>query len=370
MSQLNIILNRFTSDKVMLRKSEKAKALEFWEPKVDNILRSIKRKDERFARMETQRKGSYYERCKVGKPDEFDLTLVLENLELDDEPYDDTEDDGMGEPPKGFTTVMIDGDEVQIWRRNNCVNARGMLNAANVKSVFSNLVSGAVEELRHEGFVEVSSNGPAVTLLLTNNRNGRRYSIDLTPVIKDKSWPEDADEWKSRSRGGWPNQSLVREICSDGCHLVPKPPKGSSVPAHEKEFLWRYSFSSGEKKLLLKGAHGEASSCRKQVLRILKVLNEELDLHPLTSYHLKTMLFYECEENPHHKHWSFNRLGERFMGLLKRLEKCLRQRNCPHYFMREFNVFEVFPQQRCAELCGKIQDILRNPEAELNRLLQ
>lgn len=46
---------------------------------------------------------------------------------------------------------MIDGDEVQIWRRNNCVNARGMLNAANVKSVFSDLVSGAVEELRHEG---------------------------------------------------------------------------------------------------------------------------------------------------------------------------------------------------------------------------
>ncbi|XP_067043837.1 cyclic GMP-AMP synthase-like receptor 1 isoform X2 [Acropora muricata] len=369
MSQLNIILNRFTNEKVTLRKTEKTRALEFWEPKVEEILRRVKRKDERFARMETQRKGSYYERCKVGKPDEFDLTLVLENLELDDEPYDDTEDDGMGEPPKGFTRVMIDRGEERIWRRNNCVNARGMLNAAHVKSLFADLVRGAVQELRYGGFVEVSSNGPAVTLLLTNNRNGRKYSIDLTPVIKDKTWPEDADEWKSRSRGGWPNQNLVREICSDGCHLVPKPPKGSSVPAHGKEFLWRYSFSSGEKKLLLKGAHGEPSSCRKQVLKILKVLNEELQLHPLKSYHLKTMLFFESEANPHHSHWSFNRLGERFLGLLKRLENCLRQRNCPHYFMREFNVFEVFPQQRCAELCGKIQDILRNPEAELNRLL-
>ena len=122
--------------------------------------------------------------------------------------------------------------------------------------------------------------------------------------------------------------------------------------------------------MLLKGAHGEASSCRKQVLRILKVLNEELQLHPLKSYHLKTMLFYECEEHPNRGHWDSGRLGERFIGVLRRLEKCLRQRNCPHYFMREFNVFEVFPQQRCAELCGKIQDILRNPEAELNRLLQ
>lgn len=169
---------------------------------------------------------------------------------------------------------------------------------------------------------------------------------------------------------GWPNKNLVHEICSDGCHLVPKPPKGSSVPAHEKEFLWRYSFSSGEKKLFLKGGHGEASSCRKQVLRILKVLNEELHLHPLKSYHLKTMLFFECEANPDHNQWSFNSLGERFLGLLQRLENCLRERNCPHFFMREFNVFEVFPQQRCAELCGKIQDLLRNPEAKLSRLLR
>ena len=108
MSQLNTILNRVTSDKVTLRKSEKTKALQFWEPIVDNILRGVKRKDKkRFAKMETLFKGSYYERCKVGKPDEFDLTLVLENLELDDEPYDDSEDDEMGEPPKGRYTYHV-----------------------------------------------------------------------------------------------------------------------------------------------------------------------------------------------------------------------------------------------------------------------
>ena len=99
------------------------------------------------------------------------------------------------------------------------------------------------------------------------------------------------------------------------------------------------------------------------------MLNEELQLHPLKSYHFKTMLFYECEENPNPCDWDSGCLGQRFIGLLRGLEKCLRQRNCPHYFMREFNVFEVFRQQRCAELCGKIQGILRNPEAELKRLL-
>ena len=50
-------------------------------------------------------------------------------------------------------------------------------------------------------FVKKSSQGPAVTLLLKND-DGKSYSIDLTLAIKDKTWPEDADEWKARSRRG------------------------------------------------------------------------------------------------------------------------------------------------------------------------
>ena len=153
---------------------------------------------------------------------------------------------------------------------------------------------------------------------------------------------------------GWPNQKLVRKICKDGCHLVAKGPKRSTVPESEKQFFWRYSFSEAEKTLFLNGGQGDASSCRKRVLRILKAWNKELHLHPLTSYHLKTMLFYECEANPHHTHWSVDHLGERFMGLLQRLENCLTERNCPHYFMRKWNLFETFSPQRCVELTRKI----------------
>ena len=49
--------------------------------------------------------------------------------------------------------------------------------------------------------VAVRSQGPAVTLQITN-RNGRVYSVDLALAIKDKSWPEDAEEWKQRPRNG------------------------------------------------------------------------------------------------------------------------------------------------------------------------
>ena len=39
-----------------------------------------------------------------------------------------------------------------------------------------------------------------MTLKITNRDNGREYSVDLTLAIKDKSWPEDAEEWKTRHR--------------------------------------------------------------------------------------------------------------------------------------------------------------------------
>ena len=104
------------------------------------------------------------------------------------------------------------------------------------------------------------------------------------------------------------------------------------------------------------------------MLRILKALKEELDLHPLKSYHLKTMLLYECEANPYPSNWSFDRLGDRFMGLLQRLEDCLSQKNCPHYFMRELNLFEMFPEQKRVELFRRIQAIKQNPEGVLSIL--
>ena len=32
--------------------------------------------------------------------------------------------------------------------------------------------------------------------------NKREYSVDLTLAIKDKTWPEDAEEWSTRQRKG------------------------------------------------------------------------------------------------------------------------------------------------------------------------
>ena len=39
---------------------------------------------------------------------------------------------------------MIDRGEERLWQQDNCVNARGMLNAQQLKAVFVRLVSDSI----------------------------------------------------------------------------------------------------------------------------------------------------------------------------------------------------------------------------------
>lgn len=107
MSHLNQILNRYASERVTLRQTEKTKAKGFCRPIVEGIVEYVKIKDTRFAGMEIKGNGSYYERCKVGEPNEFDFMLVIKGLELDGV----YEYDGMSEPPIGrYVLITFDNN--------------------------------------------------------------------------------------------------------------------------------------------------------------------------------------------------------------------------------------------------------------------
>lgn len=80
--QLNCLLSRFTINNVQLRRERKTEALNSWKPIVDAILGYVKERHDYFASLRIFHCGSYYERTKVGEPDEFDLMLVMENAVL------------------------------------------------------------------------------------------------------------------------------------------------------------------------------------------------------------------------------------------------------------------------------------------------
>ena len=113
--RLNGVLNRFTDKNIKLRQTEKTEALNLWQPIVRNIVENVKRRDDRFATIQILPTGSYYERAKVGEPDEFDLMLVMDNLELDGDPYEEEENDGMSEPPTGESHTSMQEKMIALF---------------------------------------------------------------------------------------------------------------------------------------------------------------------------------------------------------------------------------------------------------------
>lgn len=98
---------------------------------------------------------------------------------------------------------------------------------------------------------------------------------------------------------------------------------------------WVLSFNEAENKVL-------QGASRKKCLSILKTLrdrNLELPGHPITTYHIKTLVLYECEKHPHDYEWDDSNLGDRINGILLQLISCLQCRRCPHYFIPTLDLF-------------------------------
>jgi len=150
----------------------------------------------------------------------------------------------------------------------------------------------------------------------------------------------------------------------EGEYYVAKPIKGASGP----QIAWRRSFSLKEKERLL--TLDEDNGCRKQVLRVLKVIrNREAGLARLTSYHLKTVLFRKTDELNDEAFWKGDRLGERLMNVLQQIEKELGSGDMPNYFLPEVNLLDGMKPVAIVNMHRRLKH-LRNSERKMTKLLK
>lgn len=156
-------------------------------------------------------------------------------------------------------------------------------------------------------------------------------------------------EWLS----GWPSLEPIQDFIASGFHLVAK---AASSYETANGSSWRLSFSEVEKKLFKWSAN--AYSCLNEVLRRLKTIIKANNWYPLTSYHMKTILFYECEAKPHPFLWGFDQLSYRLIDCLLRLKQSLITGFCPNYFMRIINQFESFPPHERYRLTAEVHQHL------------
>ena len=193
--------------------------------------------------------------------------------------------------------------------------------------------------------LKVKMSGPSATHLQKDT------SYDTVAAIASLCWPRQAQEWLKRARpSGWPSVQLVQQVSSRGCHFVPTAHRHSLHPDVE----WRFSFSEAEN--LLAASLGDV---HRQCFILLKALSTDVLDPPrkvLTSYHMKTVLFWLLER------YTFEcELGHFFLALLDELLHCLIRREIRNYFMPENNMLAHVHSDFVRDMARKVSDIRRDP---------
>jgi putative nucleotidyltransferase len=266
-----------------------------------------------------------YEGIDVVSPNEFEIVLYLNQMGV----FNFVDD---GTLPGCAVLKLSDGRKRSMSLWVEFITASGYLSARKIRSRFQTLVAQACDKCEYRDLVKVVADTSDVKL-----RIRERYIVQITPAFKCSGiWPRSASHWPILNIP-WPHPNLVAEVKMEGFDLLSKESViFAGKNANMEGDSWILSFNEAENRLL-QGAY------RKRCLSILKTLRDRhLDLpgNPITAYHLKTLLLYECEKHPREMEWDENCLGDRINGIFLQLISCLQCRRCPHYFLPQLDLFK------------------------------
>ena len=196
------------------------------------------------------------------------------------------------------------------------------------------------------------------------SKNTVLSGIDFVPALMSRGWPKVAKTWIELERK-WPSANVVRQIITEGFHLVAKAPKKSGNPDYD----FRISFSHAEY-LLSK----EMNDIQRECYRCLKKFHRAYLSRPkgLVTFHLKNVFLLTIEETGVHM-WTESNRAECMMKLLWNLFEVLTKRHLPHFFVRSYNLFcvDYIEEPYIMEsLVEKVKEIMQYPTKFAKELVE
>ena len=156
--------------------------------------------------------------------------------------------------------------------------------------------------------------------------------FDHVPSIHLNFWPTLALEWIQKDVRHWPDSKILEKITSEGCHIVPKSPRG------ENNNEWRISFSSAELTL-----SGTLNPFQRKCYLVGKVIYylaiKRIDPDIFASYFIKTVMFKLLERQPS-SYWENTSLIEVVQDLFKDLSACFERRVLTSFFIEDLNILD------------------------------
>ncbi|KAK3601266.1 hypothetical protein CHS0354_040446 [Potamilus streckersoni] len=159
--------------------------------------------------------------------------------------------------------------------------------------------------------------------------------IDYVSVIYCPKWPSCALEWVTRTRlYGWPSQQQISDIVRKGIYLAPVGSKQSEF----QDIQWRYSFNEAEKTLVRSFNFTQVKCYILLKMLIREKVTPRFKDDVISSYHLKTLMFWAIEQtNP--QLWVSCNLVELVFRVLHTLFLRVRNLFCSSYFIPDENIF-------------------------------
>lgn len=317
-------INKYYRERVETRKLTISKTIREVCKVVQDVLREVEVQEPRFISSLTECNGRF-EGLEVISPGEFEVVIYLNQMGL----LNFVDDCSL---PGCAVLKLGDGRKRSMSLWVEFITASGYLSSRKIRSRFQTLVAQACDKCIYRDSVKMIADTTEVKL-----RIRERYVVQITPSFKCSGiWPRSAAHWPI-PHIPWPHPNLVAEVKGEGFDLLSK----ESVILQGKQSsmegdAWIMSFSEIENRILF-------GASRKRCLSILKTLRDrhlELPGNPVTSYHIKTLLLYECEKHPSEIEWAESCLGDRINGILLQLISCLQCRRCPHYFLPHLDLFK------------------------------
>ena len=364
----------------------------------DEILLRIGEADARFDFEEVVPTGSFKEHSVISQKTnfqnyierEFHFMLVLRDLGAHSEGVSLVDCVISGEEKQeAFKHIFLSGDSLKRWQ--DCCVLRDeiyLLDADKVMQSFEQVVVTVMNEMmeREEGFVlgciEMSRNGPALTLQfrisklplemqssypedwqgVTLRKAGynciNNWSIDLVVCVTAADVFSTYDNWTSRKRK-WPSKDVEKELVRMPAHLVAK--SLDSIP-----HSWRLSTSKAE--LVLADYISQTQPLVRKCWLVLKAMLKAHLSQPkfITSYNLKTILFYTMDHVPL-GYWTEDNLPELLLAVIDAIIIGLGTRAFPHHFLPSVNLLsQSASEDHVVGLLQKCYQVRTKPDKYLS----
>ncbi|XP_068911431.1 cyclic GMP-AMP synthase-like receptor [Tenebrio molitor] len=353
----NVLIN-ITSKFISLPDKEVKRNNRILESVLKTIVDAMKKKDPLFKDMFTRvfYGGSYYDGLRVGKPEEFDLDLLLSlpkyaapvlttskmpgfvHLQL--QKFDD-----WLKQPEAMPTYRLFG---------NLFDEKRFLSTKKVLAWMEGILTKTMDDLplkgnkrileNKEGTFEImiSKSGPALTLKISG---AVTMDVDLVTcfVFREDKWPKE---------GFKPNPVPTKPEF----FIVPKKPKAGE--GDDAFLYWRLSFQEQERVLM------DNKRVLKPTIKLLKKLRDNLKHSSIASYYIKTAVLHIAETKPD-DFWK-NSLSYVFMTVLKEYKEFIEKGNIPYYWNTSNNLVGAVNAKTLENMANRLKVIINDVEKKAN----